>query len=118
MNWEVHPNSIFEAVKKINEYESVNQIIVTENGAAFDDDICNNSVRDVLRKDYLKTHLNKLLKAKNEGIKVNGYFVWTLTDNFEWAEGVRPRFGLVHIDFKTQKRTIKDSGLWFKEFLS
>jgi beta-glucosidase len=96
----------------------VKQIIVTENGAAFDDELHNNTVRDDLRKEYLKTHLNKLLKAKNEGAKVNGYFVWTLTDNFEWAEGFKPRFGLVHVDFNTQKRTIKDSGLWYKDFLS
>jgi len=118
MNWEVHPNSIYEASKRFNKYEGVKQIIVTENGAAFDDELNNNTVRDELRTDYLKTHLNKLLKAKNEGVKVNGYFIWTLTDNFEWAEGYKPRFGLVHVDFDTQKRTIKDSGLWYKDFLS
>ena len=118
MNWEVHPNSIYEAAKRFNKYEGVKQIIVTENGAAFDDELNNNTVRDELRTDYLKTHLNKLLKAKNEGVKVNGYFIWTLTDNFEWAEGYKPRFGLVHVDFNTQKRTIKDSGLWYKDFLS
>jgi len=118
MNWEVHPNSIYEASKRFNQYEGVKQIIVTENGAAFDDELNNNTVRDELRTDYLKTHLNKLLKAKNEGVKVNGYFIWTLTDNFEWAEGYKPRFGLVHVDFNTQKRTIKDSGLWYKDFLS
>ncbi len=118
MNWEVFPNSIYEAVKRINEYKGVKQIIVTENGAAFDDVLYNNTISDTLRKDYLKNHLNKLLKAKNEGIKVNGYFVWTLTDNFEWAEGYNPKFGLVHVDFLTQKRTIKDSGKWYKDFLS
>jgi len=118
MNWEVHPNSIYEASKRFDQYEGVKQIIVTENGAAFDDELNNNTVRDELRTDYLKTHLNKLLKAKNEGAKVNGYFIWTLTDNFEWAEGYKPRFGLVHLDFNTQKRTIKDSGLWYKDFLS
>ena len=118
MNWEVHPNSIYEALKRFNKYEGVKQIIVTENGAAFDDELINNTVRDELRTDYFKTHLNKLLKAKNEGVKVNGYFIWTLTDNFEWAEGYKPRFGLVHVDFNSQKRTIKDSGLWYKDFLS
>ena len=52
-----------------------------------------------------------------EGFKVNGYFIWTLTDNFEWAEGYKPKFGLIHVDFNTQKRTIKDSGKWYRDFL-
>jgi beta-glucosidase len=58
-----------------------------------------------------------VLKAKQEGCPVNGYFVWTLTDNFEWAEGYRPRFGLIHVDFETQERLVKASGNWYKEFL-
>jgi beta-glucosidase len=58
-----------------------------------------------------------VLRAKKEGVNVNGYFVWTFTDNFEWAEGYHPRFGLVHIDFATQKRTIKNSGYWYSNFL-
>ena len=59
-----------------------------------------------------------MLRAKQEGIPVDGYFVWTLMDNFEWAEGFNPTFGIVHNDVKTQKRTIKQSGHWFKDFLS
>ena len=59
-----------------------------------------------------------ILKAKKEGVPVNGYFVWSLTDNFEWSEGFEPRFGLVGVDFETQRRIIKDSGYWFKEFLN
>ena len=59
-----------------------------------------------------------ILKAKKEGAPVDGYLVWSLTDNFEWSEGYEPRFGLVHVDFETQQRRIKDSGKWFKEFLS
>ena len=60
--------------------------------------------------EYLQTHLQQVLKAKQEGCKVEGYFVWTLTDNFEWAEGYHPRFGLVYVDFETQKRIVKSSG--------
>jgi beta-glucosidase len=58
-----------------------------------------------------------VLRAKNEGANVTGYFAWTFVDNFEWDEGFRPRFGIVYNDFKTQKRTVKDSGLWFRDFL-
>jgi beta-glucosidase len=74
-------------------------------------------VNDPKRLQYLQDYLVQVLKAKNEGCNVNGYFVWTLTDNFEWAEGYHPRFGLVHVDHNTQKRTIKASGKWFASFL-
>ena len=118
MDWEVFPDSIYHAVKRIEKYSNVKDIIITENGAAFDDSLNNERVADLLRKDYLQKHISKLLKAKKEGSNIKGYFVWTLIDNFEWAEGFKPRFGLVHLDLKTQKRTIKDSGIWYREFLT
>ncbi len=118
MDWEVHPDCIYKAVKKIEQYENVKEIIITENGAAFDDDLKDKRIFDLLRKDYLQNHLNKLLKAKKEGSNIKGYFVWTLVDNFEWAEGYKPKFGLVHLDHQTQKRTIKESGFWYRDFLS
>jgi beta-glucosidase len=65
----------------------------------------------------LQDHIAQVLQAKNEGVKVNGYFVWTLMDNFEWAEGYYPRFGLVYVDFATQKRIVKNSGRWYSQFL-
>jgi beta-glucosidase len=74
-------------------------------------------VDDTKRVKYLQTHLQQVLKAKQEGCKVDGYFVWTLTDNFEWAEGYHPRFGLVYIDFATQQRIIKASGHWYAALL-
>ena len=58
-----------------------------------------------------------MLLAKKEGVKVNGYFIWTLLDNFEWAEGFHPRFGLVHVNFKTHQRIIKASGKWYSNFI-
>ena len=118
MDWEVHPNCIYEAVKSFNQYKEIKEIIITENGAAFDDVVVDNKIFDHLRRDYLKEHLRKLLKAKKEGFNVKGYFIWTLIDNFEWAEGFKPKFGLVHMDPITQKRTIKESGNWYKDFLS
>ena len=65
----------------------------------------------------MKDHIAQVLLAKKAGSRVNGYFVWTFLDNFEWAEGYHPKFGLVHVDFETQKRTIKDSGKWYTDFL-
>jgi beta-glucosidase len=117
MDWEVHPPSIYHALKRYDSYQAIKEIIVTENGAAFPDTVLDNTVDDQERVQYLKDHIAQVRAAKAEGVKVNGYFVWTLMDNFEWAEGFHPRFGLVHIDFKTQKRIIKSSGKWYSQFL-
>ena len=104
-------------IKRFASYENVKEILVTENGAFFKDKLVNGVVKDEQRIDYFKQYLTALLKAKNEGIKVNGYFAWTLTDNFEWTEGFYARFGLVYVDFETQLRTVKQSGHWFREFM-
>jgi beta-glucosidase len=117
MKWEVYPPAIYQMIKKFSAYPGVKKLIITENGAAFPDEMSNGGVTDPLRVEYLQNHIAQVLRAKNEGCKVNGYFVWTLTDNFEWAEGYHPRFGLIYVDFETQQRTIKSSGYWFAEFL-
>ena len=92
--------------------------MVTENGAAFNDSLMDGKVKDTQRIAYLKSYLQEVLRAKGEGVPVNGYFAWSFTDNFEWAEGYRQRFGLVYVDYKTQRRYIKASGHWFREFLT
>lgn len=117
MNWEVYPECIYEVFKKFAAYPNMPQILVTENGAAFPDKVENGAIHDEKRMHYLQNHLAEILRAKQEGVNVNGYFVWTLLDNFEWAEGYHPRFGLVHVDFKTQNRIIKDLGNWYRNFL-
>ncbi|TCK85688.1 GH1 family beta-glucosidase [Albibacterium bauzanense] len=117
MNWEVYPESIYQMLKKFSLYDGVKKLIVTENGAAFNDEVINGEVHDIQRKEYLQKYIAEVLRAKQEGINVQGYFVWSFTDNFEWAEGFLPRFGLVHINYKNQKRIIKDSGKWYKSFL-
>ena len=117
MNWEIYPLSIYHALKRVNSYTGIKEIIVTENGAAFKDELVNEFVHDESRMNYLKDHLAMVLQAKKEGVKVNGYFVWTLLDNFEWAEGFHPRFGLVYVDFETQQRFVKSSGNWYSGFL-
>ncbi len=117
MNWEVYPESIYHILKKYNDYKNIPQIIVTENGAAFEDHITNGKVNDEKRVKYLQDHISQVLRAKKEGVNVNGYFVWTLMDNFEWAEGFHPRFGLVYVNFSTGQRIIKSSGYWYRQFL-
>jgi beta-glucosidase len=115
MGWEVYPEGIYKILKQFSKYGK--EIVVTENGCAFPDVVENNAVHDKKRIQFFKDYLGNVLKAKNEGVNITGYLAWTLMDNFEWAEGYHPRFGLVHVDFKTQQRILKDSGLWFKEFL-
>jgi beta-glucosidase len=118
MGWEVYPPALYHVLEKFNKYDKIKKIIITENGAAFPDTVTNGKVFDIKRTHYIQDHLEQILKAKKNGLNVEGYFVWSLTDNFEWAEGYNARFGLIHVDFETQKRTIKNSGLWFKDFLS
>jgi len=118
MNWEVYPEAIYEMIKKFSGYSGVKKIIITENGSAFPDNIIDGKIDDTERINFLSQYLNQVLKAKQEGLNVCGYFAWSLTDNFEWAEGYHPRFGLVYVDFENQKRMIKNSGFWYKKFLS
>ena len=117
MKWEVYPQAMHEMLHRFSKYK-VKKIYVTENGAAFPDSVEDGKVNDIKRKNYLQSNIAEILKAKSEGVNVEGYFVWSFTDNFEWAEGYRPRFGLVHVNFETQKRIIKESGHWYSDFLS
>ncbi len=117
MNWEVYPEGIYKLLKKFSAYKNMPPLIVTENGAAFKDVNQNGEINDTQRLQFIQDYLKQVLRAKQEGVNVNGYFVWSFMDNFEWAEGYRPRFGIVGVDFETQKRTVKTSGKWFSEFL-
>jgi len=117
MGWEVYPPCIYNALKQYSAYPQIKEIIITENGAAFPDAYEGRNINDDERVKYLQDHIAQVLLAKKEGVKVNGYFVWTLMDNFEWAEGFYPRFGLVYVDFATQERVIKKSGKWYSQFL-
>ncbi|MGZ5287058.1 MAG: glycoside hydrolase family 1 protein, partial [Flavisolibacter sp.] len=117
MGWEIYPEGMYRMLKRIDSYENIKKIIITENGAAFPDVVVNGHVHDTNRINFFHQYLEQVQKAKNEGVKVDGYFAWSFTDNFEWAEGYSKRFGLVYVDYETQKRIIKDSGLWFKSFL-
>ena len=117
MEGEIYPEGLYHILKKYSQYKGIRNLIVTENGTCVPDKLENGRVHDKDRIDYFKNHLAAILKARREGVNVSGYFVWSPTDNFEWDKGYRTRFGLVYVDFHTLERYIKDSGLWFKEFL-
>ena len=117
MKFEVYPEGMYQVIKQFSKYD-IDNIIITENGACFKDIVQDGRVHDNERISFFNSYLKNVLKAKKEGAPVTGYFVWSLTDNFEWSEGYEPRFGLIHVDFNTQKRIMKDSGFWFKDFLS
>ena len=116
MGWEIYPKGIYQILKQYAKYP-IKEIIITENGAAFKDSVINGQVHDPKRIAFFKDYLKQILKAKNEGVNIKGYFIWSLMDNFEWCLGYKPRFGIVYTDFPSQQRYIKDSGYWFRDFL-
>jgi len=118
MGWEINAQSFYNIIKQFSSYPNLTNIIITENGAAYPDHPHDGRINDQERIDYFELYLNAMLRAKADGMPITGYMVWTLMDNFEWAEGFNARFGIVHTDFKSQDRTIKDSGFWWKNFLS
>jgi beta-glucosidase len=118
LGWEINPDSFYRIVKRFWLYGGVKEIIITESGAAFRDELAGGAIHDQARIDYYQAYLLALLRAIKEGVNVKGFFAWTLTDNFEWAFGYNARFGLIHVDFATQLRTIKSSGYWFRDLLA
>jgi beta-glucosidase len=93
-------------------------IYITESGCSFHDVVDSDGrVHDQRRADYHRAHIDAVDKAISEGVDVRGYFIWSITDNFEWAEGYTERFGLVHVDYATQRRTPKDSYFWYRDFI-
>jgi beta-glucosidase len=117
MEGEIYPDGLYQILKKYSKYKGIRNLLVTENGTCVPDKLENGMVHDNERIRYFKDHLAAVLKARNEGVNVNGYFVWSPTDNFEWDKGYRTRFGLIYVDFKTLDRYMKDSGIWFRDFL-
>lgn len=119
MGWEVYPRGIYELLTMIrDEYENI-PVYITENGAAYSDVMEEDgTVNDNLRRDFLKSYLSEVQRACDEGAACRGYFVWSLLDNFEWAEGYAKRFGLIHVDYPSGTRTIKNSGYWYRDFIA
>lgn len=118
IGWEVDATALSELLIQLSQNYQLPECYITENGAAYNDDVVNGSVDDQRRIDYLFEHLKAVGHAVSHGVDVKGYFGWSLMDNFEWAEGYAMRFGLIHVDYQNQKRTLKNSALWFREMLS
>ena len=119
MGWEIDPGGLTKTLTRLTRDYGPLQLVVTENGSAWPDVVSDDgAVHDPDRTAYLVAHLRACLDAIAEGVDLRGYFAWSLMDNFEWSHGYAQRFGLVHIDFATQRRTRKDSGDWYAGFLT
>lgn len=117
MDWKVSPESIYWGAKFLYDRYKL-PIVVTENGMANTDWVSlDGKVHDPQRIDFMARYLNAYKDAIKDGVEALGYFYWSIMDNFEWAEGYRKRFGLIHVDYETQKRTLKDSALWYRDFI-
>ena len=117
MGWEIFPEGLTDLLIALHRDYNVPPLYVTENGGAFRDRLDGDRVHDTQRRDYIARHIDAVGEALRAGVAMEGYMVWSLLDNFEWASGYEKRFGIVHVDYATQRRTLKDSALWYRGFL-
>jgi beta-glucosidase len=118
MAWEMYATGLEQLLVRVSEEYAPPRIFVTESGSAWPDEVApTGEIEDKERTDYLEQHLEACAVAFAKGVPVEGYFVWSLLDNFEWAYGFDKRFGLVHVDYATQKRTVKASGHRYAELI-
>ncbi|WP_433439954.1 GH1 family beta-glucosidase [Nonomuraea sp. CA-141351] len=117
MGWPIVPNCLSLLLRRISREYPELDLMITENGADFVDTVTGDGIHDVDRISFIEEHLRALLSAVEEGARVRGYLVWTLLDNLEWADGYQRKFGLVHVDFATQRRRLKDSALWYRDVI-
>jgi beta-glucosidase len=119
MDWPITPDRFTRLLVRLHRDYPGLPIVVTENGAAFDDTAdATGFVADDARTAYLAEHIAAVAEARAQGADIRGYFAWSLLDNFEWAEGYAKRFGIVHVDYDTQVRTPKQSALWFRDAIA
>jgi beta-glucosidase len=119
MGWEIYPRGLYELLVRIHREYGPLPLYITENGAAFADQLNEDgSVDDEDRISYLHHYLLEAQQAIAEGVPLEGYFVWSLMDNFEWAFGYSKRFGLIYVDFQSQKRYLKNSACWYREVIA
>ena len=115
MGWEVHPQSLTDIIMRVHHEYAPPEIYITENGSAWEDSMVDGKIDDKSRVSYLERHLDAMLAAKSQGAPVLGYFAWSLMDNFEWAFGYSKRFGIVYVDYETQKRIPKSSAHYYRD---
>jgi beta-glucosidase len=124
MDWEVNPAGLHSLLVRLGEqYPTLPPLYVTENGAAYNDEVevgddGEAAVHDVERTSYIRAHIDAVGRAIEDGADVRGYFVWSFLDNFEWAWGYNKRFGIVRVDYETQERVVKDSGHAFAQIIA
>jgi beta-glucosidase len=125
MHWDVQPEGLTRLLRRVSdEYAAPagTTLFITENGAAYDDELVIDAgekrVHDADRTEFVRVHLGAVLDAIDAGVDVRGYFYWSLLDNFEWAWGYEKRFGIVHVDYDTQERTLKDSGREYRRIIT
>jgi beta-glucosidase len=119
MGWEVYPDGLYEILERLHFDYRFPALYITENGAAYPDQIGDDGqVDDPLRVAFLKEHLAAAARAIAGGVPLRGYFAWSLMDNFEWAHGYSKRFGLIHVDYPTQRRTLKTSAYWYRRVIA
>jgi beta-glucosidase len=119
MGWEVHAPSLRRILNRLHRDYRLPPLYITENGAAFKDEpAADGHFHDARRLQYLKDHFLQAWLAIQDGVNLRGYFVWSLLDNFEWSYGYTRRFGIVHVDFETQRRTLKDSAEWYAQVIA
>ncbi|MFC4054381.1 GH1 family beta-glucosidase [Actinomadura syzygii] len=119
MGWPIVPDAFLSLLRTLDSRYDLPPLYITENGCSFSDEIGpDGAVDDSSRIAFLDAHINAMRKAIGEGIDIRGYYTWSLLDNFEWSEGYHPRFGLVHVDYETQKRTPKKSYDWYRDLIA
>ena len=118
MGWEVYPDGLYEILQWVHSEAPQLSLYVTENGAAFRDELQDGRVADGQRLEYLRQHFTQAHRAIQDGVPLKGYFVWSLMDNFEWAYGYSKRFGIVYVDYATQRRIWKDSARWYQQVIA
>jgi len=119
MDWEVAPAGLRDILIQVHRQYGPKQIMVTENGASFEDaPDAAGRVRDEPRVAFLRDYIAAAGEAIEAGVPLAGYFVWSLLDNFEWGQGYSKRFGIVRVDYRTQRRTVKDSGRWYQQWIA
>jgi beta-glucosidase len=117
MGWNIAPDGFEALLLSLHRQFPDLPLVITENGAAFDDELIGGRVFDDERIDYLRRHFTAAHRAMQQGVDLRGYLVWSLLDNFEWGYGFSKRFGIVHVDYDTQQRTVKDSGHWLASLI-